>query len=75
MPSGGGEAGPRKVMDENELSMDGGGAGRGGGDDAEAVNRLSVSALAISPSRSVEREEMKLFTLRLKCAVRSDRSR
>lgn len=60
------EAGPRILIDENELSMDGGGAGRGGGDDAEAANSLLVSAFAINPSRSVEREEMKFFTLRLK---------
>jgi hypothetical protein len=75
VPRGEGEDGPRKLREESELSMEGGGAGRGGGSDDEAAKRLSVSAFAIKPSRSEERDETKLLTVRLKCVVRSDRSR
>ena len=72
MPKGGvGEDGPRKLKDESELSIDGGGAGRGGGNDVEAANRLSVSAFATKPSRSAARELTKLLALRVRCVVRS----
>ena len=72
---GGGEDGSRKLSEENEFSTEGGGAGLGGGNDADAARRLSVSAFAIKPSRSEERDETKLFTLRLRCVVSSERSR